>query len=128
MYSNISVHVAPGGAENTRWDTYRRQLCLRRNYRHFFGWWFSEVSGIQTEGSERLDVEALEKCPCPAACASLWRLPRLFGDDTHAVDTRPRWAREHGIHILRGSLCRWVASLVASLAHRQVLEQGRGQK
>ena len=124
MYSKSSVHVAPGGAENTRWDTYRRQLCLRRNYRHFFGWWFSEVSGIQTEGSERLDVEALEKCPCPAACASLWRLPRLFGDDTHAVDTRPRWAREHGTHILRGSLCRWVASL----AHRQVLEQGRGQK
>ena len=23
------VHEAPGGAENTRWDTYRRQLCLR---------------------------------------------------------------------------------------------------
>ena len=27
----------------------------------------------------------------------LWRLPRLFGDDTHAVNTRPRWARKHGI-------------------------------
>ena len=96
--SNNSVHVAPGGAENTRWDTYRRQLCLRRNYRQFFGRWFSEVKGIQTLGSERLDVEALKKYPCPAACASLWRQPSLFGDDTHAVDTRPRWAREHGQH------------------------------
>ena len=57
------------------------------------------MSGVQTQGSERLDVEALKKCPCPAACASLWKLPSLFGDDTHAVGTRPRWAREHGIHI-----------------------------
>ena len=46
---------------------------------------FSEVIGIQTLGSERMDVEALKKYPCPAACASLWRQPNLFGDDTHAV-------------------------------------------
>ena len=59
---------------------------------------FFEVIGIQTLGSERLDVEALKKYPCPAACASLWRQPSLFGDDTHAVSTRPRWAREHGQH------------------------------
>ena len=83
--TNNSVHVAPGGAENTRWDTYRRQLGLRRKYRQFFGWWFSELNGIQTLGLERPDVEALEKYPCPAACASLWRQPSLFGDDTHAV-------------------------------------------
>ena len=30
-------------------------------------------------------MEALKKYPCPAACASLWRQPSLFGDDTHAV-------------------------------------------
>ena len=65
-------------------------------------------------------MEAVKKCPCPSACASLWRLPSLFGDDTHAVGTRPKWAREHVIHIYCGSLCRWVASL----AHRQVLETG----
>ena len=47
--SNNSVHVAPGGAENTRWDTCRRQLCLRRNYRQFFGWWFSEVNGMSAQ-------------------------------------------------------------------------------
>ena len=29
-------------------------------------------------------------------CASEWRQPSLFGDDTHAVVTRPKWAREHG--------------------------------
>ena len=40
----------------------------------------------------RLDVEALEKCPCLAACASQWRQPSLFGDDTHAVGTRLTWA------------------------------------
>ena len=28
-------------------------------------------------------MEAPRKCPCPAACVSLWRLPSLFGDDTH---------------------------------------------
>ena len=59
---------------------------------NFFGWWFSKVNGVQTLGSERLDVEALKKYPCLAACASLWRLPRLFGDDTHAVVTLPKWA------------------------------------
>ena len=41
---------------------------------------------------------ALQKCQCPAACASLWRLPSLLGDDTHAVVARPKWAREHGLH------------------------------
>ena len=62
-------------------------------------------------------MEALKKYQCLAACASLWRQPSLFGDDTHAVGTRPRWAQEHGIHTECGPLCRWVASL----AHRQVL-------
>ena len=55
------------------------------NYSQFFGWWFSEVNGIQTLGSERLDVEAPKKYPRPAACASQWTQPSLFGDDTHAV-------------------------------------------
>ena len=29
-------------------------------------------------GAVRLDVEAQKKCPCLAACASLWRLPSLL--------------------------------------------------
>ena len=57
------------------------------------------MNGIQTLGSERLDVEALKKYPCLAACATLWRQPSLFGDDTLAVVTRPRRAREHGQYI-----------------------------
>ena len=32
---------------------------------------------------------------CCCACASHWRQPSLFGDDTHAVATRPKWALEH---------------------------------
>ena len=83
---------APGGAENTRCYNNERQPCLRGNYRQFFVSWFSEVNGIETEGSERSGAEAPQTCPCPAACASLWRLPSLFGDDTHAVVTRPKWA------------------------------------
>ena len=43
-----------------------------------------------------------------AAFASLRRLHRLFGDDTHAVDTRPRSAREHGYTLSVVSLCRWL--------------------
>ena len=72
------------------------------------------MHGFQTWGSERLDVEALKKYPCPTACASLWRQPSLFGDDTHAVATRPKWAREHRQQTLCGPLRRWVAGL----AHR----------
>ena len=49
-----------------------------------------------TKEAVRLDVEASQKCPCPAACASQWRLSR--GDDTQAVGTRPMWAREHTLH------------------------------
>ena len=43
-------------------------------------------------------MEVLKKYPCPAACVSQWRQPSLFGDDTHAVVKRPKWAREHGRH------------------------------
>ena len=50
------------------------------------------MNGIQTEESERPDVEAPQRCPCLPACASLWRQPSLFGDDTHAVVARPKWA------------------------------------
>ena len=42
-------------------------------------------------------MEAPEKYPCIASCASSWRLPRLFGDDTHAAVARPRWVCEHGL-------------------------------
>ena len=75
-----SVHVAPGGAENTLWNIYKRHLCLRRNYRHFFGSSISDASGFQTRRSEHQGVEALKKCLCPAAFASLWRQPSPFGD------------------------------------------------
>ena len=50
-------------------------------------------------------------CVCEAT-----EMEQSLGDDTHAVGTRPKWAREHGLHT------KWVASL----AHRWVLEQGRG--
>ena len=43
-------------------------------------------------------MEAPEKYPRPAACASPWRPPSLVGDDTHAVVARSKWAREHGLH------------------------------
>ena len=48
-------------------------------------------------------MEAPEKYPCPTACASLWRLPSHLAM-THAVVTRPRWAREHKLQNLHLSL------------------------
>ena len=72
---------------------YVREIC-----RQFFGSSFSDVNGVQKERTERPDVEALWKYPCPAACASRRRQPSLFGDDTHAVVTRPKWHGEHGPH------------------------------
>ena len=78
------------------------------NYRHFFGSWFSDVNGVQTERTERQDMEAPKKSPCPAARASLWRQPSLF---THAVVTRPKWAREHGLRTECGPMRQWVESL-----------------
>ena len=51
------------------------------------------MSGIQTEGSERLDVEAPKKCPCPAACASLWRHSPVSLAMTHM-----QWLRGQGGH------------------------------
>ena len=81
------------------------------------------MNGLKQEEKERLDVEARKKYPCPAACASLWRLPSL------TAMTRMRWLHGQGGHESTdytecGLLCRWVASL----AHRQVLGQGRGRK
>ena len=90
--------MAPSGVDNTRWNTQQRQPCLRGNYRQFLGLLFLDVNGIQTEGSERSGVEAPQRCLCPAACASTWRQPSLFSDDTHAAVTWPKWALEHGIH------------------------------
>ena len=46
----------------------------------------------QTKGSVRLDVEAPKKCPCPAACASLWRLP------VSLAMTHLRWLHGQGGH------------------------------
>ena len=67
----------------------------------------------------RLDVEALEKCPCSAACASQSRQSSLHGDETHAVATRPRWASEHGLH--RGVVhCvgGWAAGLIDTCSNK----------
>ena len=72
---NKFVHVAPGGAENTRWDTHQKRTVSQGKLSPIFGWWFSEV--YSSEGSECLCVEASKKCPYPAACVSLWRLPSL---------------------------------------------------
>ena len=41
-----SVHVAPGGAENTHWNTHKRHLCLWANYRQFLGSWISYGNSI----------------------------------------------------------------------------------
>ena len=92
-----SVQVAAGGAENTHWNINQRRPCLSGNYRQCLGSLFPDVNGIRTEGSERPDVEAPEKWPCLAACESQRRQPILFSDDTHAVVTRPKWVREHGV-------------------------------
>ena len=61
----------------------------------FFGSWFSDLNGVKQRETERPDVEAPEKCPCRAAVAGLWIVPRLFGDDTHAV-ARPKWHESTG--------------------------------
>ena len=34
-----------------------------------------------------------------------------LGDDTYAVVTRPKWAREQGLHKVCGPPCRWVVRL-----------------
>ena len=106
--SMITVQDAPGGAENTCCNSDERQPCLRGNYRQFFVSWFSEVNGERRRKLCAWNVEAPWKCPCPGACASLRRLPSLFGDDTHAAVAWPKWAREHGLHTECGPLCRWV--------------------
>ena len=62
---------------------------------------FSEVNGIQTEGSERLDVEASKECLCLAACASQ-RTAQSRGDDTHAVVKRPKGAQQSVVPFVGG--------------------------
>ena len=51
----------------------------------------------QIKDSVRLDAEALNEDLCPAACARICGQPSLFGDDTHAVATRPNcgWKAWH---------------------------------
>ena len=50
-----SVHVAGGGAENTRWNPYKRQLCLRgtcasTSFRFFFFW--KEIKCSRSSGNK----------------------------------------------------------------------------
>ena len=75
----------------------------------------------EAEEVERRDVEALQKCLCPAACAKQWRQPSLL------AMTLMRWAHdqsghEHGPHTQCDPMC----LRVASLAYRHVLRQRRG--
>ena len=42
----------------------------------------------ETKAKVRLDMEAHEKAPDPAACESPRRQPSPFGDDTHVVVTK----------------------------------------
>ena len=62
----------------------------------------------QTKETELLDVEAIKKDSCLAACASQRRQPGFFGDDAHAMVKRPQGASEHGLHTKCGPLRRWV--------------------
>ena len=93
-YSNNSVHVAPGGAEDTRWDTYSAED------NRVLGGIIANVlnRGFQTRtlpdngiGApqmwRRLGNVSTFCCMCePLETA------QSLGDDTHAVVTRPRWA------------------------------------
>ena len=69
----------------------------------------------------RLHVEAPEKCSCPAACCELMETAQSLGDDAHAVAMGPTW-ESTDFTVVCGPRCRFVVSV----AHRQVLEQGRG--
>ena len=53
---------------------------------------FLEVSGVNRRKQRRRCVEALQKCPCPAACASLWRQPSLL------AMTHMRWVHGQSGH------------------------------
>ena len=66
---------------------------------------------------------ALEMSMSSCMCEPM-ETAQSLDDDSHAVVTRPKWAWEHGLQRVCGPLCRGVVCL----AHRSVLEQGRGQK
>ena len=96
-----SVKVAPGGAENTHWNTHKRRLCLRGNYRQIFGSWFSDLNGGKEREPSAQMWRRLGSAPCPAACANRWRQPRLLSGDARAMATR-LWRRGEGTGYTRG--------------------------
>ena len=53
---------------------------------------FGDVNGLTQIETERPDVEAPEKYPCPAACASPWRLP------SRTAITHVRWLHGQSGH------------------------------
>ena len=53
---------------------------------------FGDVNGLTQIETERPDVEAPEKYPCPAACASPWRLP------SRTAMTHVRWLHGQSGH------------------------------
>ena len=80
------------------------------------------MNGIQTLGSERLDVEALKKYQCPSVCASLWRQPSPCGVDTHAVGQSGHERTDCTLSVVPyvGGLQAWPIDKCS--------ERGRGQK
>ena len=81
-----TVQDAPGGAENTRCDSDNN--VSGETLANFLYRGFQSVNGTRQKEAVRPDVEALQKCPCPPACASHWRPPSL------PAMTHMRW--EHG--------------------------------
>ena len=68
---------------------------------------------------------AFEKMTMSCCLCEPMETAQYIGDDTHAVVTRIKGHQSTDFAaVLRGPLCRWVSSL----AHRQVLTQGRGQR
>ena len=110
--------MRPAGRK-TRVVTETNGSCVSEgNYCHIFGSWFSDVNGLQTVGSERPDVEVLQKNQCPAACASQWSQPSL------SAMTHMLWLRGQSGHAGTEdtrSVVFPLVSVAASLAHRLVL-------
>ena len=112
--------MAPGAAENTLLQLRNDNCVSWKIIADFFELWFSDVNGIETEGSEsprcRGALEmSMSYCMCePLETAlSLWR-PHTCGSNTAELGMRARTSQRFG------PACRWVGSL----AHRQVLETG----
>ena len=59
----------------------------QENLSPFFGIVIFRRERYKTKEAVRPDVEAPHQYPCPTACASYWRQPSLFGDNTRGSNT-----------------------------------------